>query len=150
MLIYTMPSRLAGIASRSFLHSRTISSSPTLHYNMINLKDALSGKLRRRWTDEILTTQGLRNMNRLAAARAQASLKDKDAHNCNLLLPSSPVSVVDLPVVAARSWKAEASAALEIIEHEQSMALARTQVSVSHIRRTHYYPDSSSHKTHSS
>jgi hypothetical protein len=99
---------------------------------MINLKDALSGKLRNSWTDEILTTEGLRNMNKLAAARAQASLKDKQAHNYNLLLTPSPVSLVDLPVIVARSWKAEASAALEIIEHEQRLALARAGVSVSH------------------
>lgn len=135
MLAHTTRSRLAGIAGLAgnpilTIHSRTLSTSPTLHHNMINLKDALSGKLRRSWTDEILTIQGLRNMNKLAAARAQASLKDKNAHNCNLLLTPSPVSLVDLPVVVARSWKAEASAALEIIEHEQRLALARAGNSV--------------------
>ena len=127
-----MRSRLAGLASKPILLSRTFSTSSTHHHNMINLKDALSGKLRNSWTDEILTTEGLRNMNKLAAARAQASLKDKHAHNCNLLLTPSPVSLVDLPVIVARSWKAEASAALEIIEHEQRLALARAGVSVSH------------------
>lgn len=133
MLANTTRSRLAGLASKyPILHSRTISTSPILHHNMINLKDALSGKLRRSWTDEILTTEGLRNMNKLAAARAQASLKDKHAHNCNLLLTPSPVCLVDLPVIVARSWKAEASAALEIIEHEQRLALARAGISVSH------------------
>jgi len=132
MLSYTMRSRLAGLASKPILLSRTFSTSSTHHHNMINLKDALSGKLRNSWTDEILTTEGLRNMNKLAAARAQASLKDKHAHNYNLLLTPSPVSLVDLPVIVARSWKAEASAALEIIEHEQRLALARAGVSVSH------------------
>lgn len=121
MLSYTMHSRLAGLASKPILLSRTFSTSSTHHHNMINLKDALSGKLRNSWTDEILTTEGLRNMNKLAAARAQASLKDKHAHNYNLLLTPSPVSL-----------KAEASAALEIIEHEQRLALARAGVSVSH------------------
>lgn len=136
MLGNTIRSRLAGSASKPILHHRTISATPALHHNMINLKDALSGKLRNSWTDEILTSEGLRNMNKLAAARAQASLKDKNAHNCNLLLTPSPVSLVDLPVIAARSWKAEASAALEIIEHEQRLALARAGVSVSRVVAT--------------
>jgi hypothetical protein len=132
MLGHTTRSRLAGLTIKQpILHSRTLSTTPTLHHNMINLKDALSGKMRRSWTDEILTTKGLRNMNKLAAGRAQASLKDKHAHNCNLLLTPSPVCLVDLPVIVARSWKAEAAAALEIIECEQRLALARAGVSVS-------------------
>ena len=111
MLGHTIRSRLAGFASKPILHHRTISATPALHHNMINLKDALSGKLRNSWTDEILTSEGPRNMNKLAAALAQASLKDKHAHNCNLLLTPSPVSLADLPVIGhgrprrAQRWR---------------------------------------------
>lgn len=63
MLGHAIRSRLTSLASNFILHSRTIATPPALHHNMINLKDALAGKLRNSWTDEILTTEGLRNMN---------------------------------------------------------------------------------------
>ena len=131
MLAYNTRSRLAGLASKPILHSRAFSKAPVLQHNHINLADALSGRNRSRWTNEIMITEGLRKMDKLAVARASASLTDKHAHDCNLLLTPSPISLVDLPIIVARSWKAEASVALEIIEHEQRLALSRAGISVS-------------------
>jgi len=92
---------------------------------------AYFGNLRPDWFSELVTTKGLMNMTKLAAARAAASLKDKDAHNCFLLFEPRAIDLARMDVVAERCWKAQARAALEIIKHEQRLALLRAGISVS-------------------
>jgi hypothetical protein len=80
-----------------------------------------------------VTTEGLRNVSKFsqaqAKARADASLKAKDAHNCYLLFP--PQILAEGPILENDARKAQVGAALKIVEYEQHLAVHRAGIQVS-------------------
>jgi hypothetical protein len=97
MLGYTMRSRLVGLTNKLFLHSRVFFT-VRLHRQPIDLRQALPGKLDLDRMPEIVTVVGMARAlgyssyvhcdNAEAITQAKASLREKDAHNCNLLFTS--------------------------------------------------------------
>jgi hypothetical protein len=138
-----MRSRLAGLASKPILHSRVFSTAP-VHGLRINPFGAFFSKLGTNQTPEFVTAEGLRNVTKFskahALARAKASLKTKDAHNCYLHFTSEGKDA--LPVFRNENWRVQAGAALKIAEHEQRLALVRAGIPVSYTaRRRCDFPD---------
>lgn len=101
MLVSTTRSRLAGLASKSFLHARTISASPNLSIGHNKLAQAFYGDTPTVRSPEIVTAEGLRKVNKFVADRAAASLKDKTAYNCSL--ECTQKSLNELPIVEGQS-----------------------------------------------
>lgn len=139
MLITTQRSRLASLAGQAILLTRAFATS-SIHHKRTTLMDAFENGLNCGKTPELVTAHGLRNLakhsssaaeDRLkhASSRVTASLQHADAHNCTLSL--TVANMANLPVFKNDSWKEQAHAAMDIIEHEQSLALTRAGVSVS-------------------
>lgn len=131
MLGRTMRTRLAGLASSPFLHSRVFSTAPIIREG-INVRSffRLPNNDQR---PEFVTAEGLRNVTKFsqahAKARAEASLKAKDAHNCYLLFP--PQILAEGPILENDARKAQVGAALKIVEYEQHLAVHRAGIQVS-------------------
>jgi len=149
MFGYTMRSRLAGLANKPVLHSRVFSTAPVLR-EPIHLLRAIFGKPNIGPKIEFVTAEGLRNVTKFsqahAMARAQASLKDKHAHNCYLSFTAK--GPANRPILENHEWKAQMAAALKIVEHEQRLAVLRAGISVSCTARRCRpdYPDCSRHE----
>lgn len=101
MLLSTMRSRLAGLASKPILHARHLSTSPNLSFWRNKLADAFFGNHPTFRSPQIVTAEGLRKVNKFVADRAAASLKDKTAYNCSLEFSQSGLD--ELPVVEDQS-----------------------------------------------
>ena len=149
MLGYTMRSRLVGLANKPFLRSRVFSTAPVVR-ERINLEQAFTGKLNLDWTPEIVTIVGMARAlgyisyvhddNAELITRAKASLKERNAHNCNLLF--TPDLLASLPKLDFDAWQLQATAARRIIQHHQHRALIRANIFVSSTTAIHNFLES--------
>ena len=137
MLGHTMlRSRLAGLAGVQVLQPRSFTI--PIHLR-IDPGPAVLGKLDFDWRTEIVTLDGVHKFmgcdsycdcdNTQTIVRGKASLREKYAHNCNLIF--TPEIPERRPRVELNAWKLHAAAALAIIEHEQRRAKKRAGISVS-------------------
>jgi hypothetical protein len=79
-------------------------------------------------TPEIVTPEGLRNINKYTAARTKDLFGDPHAHNCELLLTGPNMHA--LPALQDNHWEAQIITTHEIIRREQRLALVRAGISV--------------------
>lgn len=129
MFVSTACARLAGLASKSLHHTRTFSTSPSFHFRRDKLADAFYGNTLTVRSPEIVTDQGLRQVNKFVADRAAGPLKDTDAYNCTLEFTQNILN--ELPIVESQSMESQGRATKETIEQEQRLALIRAGTSVS-------------------
>lgn len=131
MSSFAMRTRLAGLASKPFLHSRVFSTAPILREGM-SLRSFIR-LLNHGQRPEFVTAEGLSNVAKFskaqATARVEASLKAKDAHNCYLMFP--PEILAKGPILENDAGKAQVGAAMKIVEHEQRLAVLRAGIQVS-------------------
>ena len=99
MLGCTMRSRLVGLTNKPILRSRVFSAAPSLREG-INVR-TFFGSRNTGKTPKFVTAEGLRNVTKFsqahAVARAEASLKAKDAHNCYLSFTSEVLAHQPVP-----------------------------------------------------
>ena len=131
MSSFAMRTRLAGLASKPFLHSRVFSTAPILREGM-SLRSFIR-LLNHGQGPEFVTAEGLRSVAEFskaqAMARFEASLKAKDAHNRYLIFP--PEILAKGPILENDAGKAQVGAAMKIVEHEQRLAVLRAGIQVS-------------------